>query len=127
MVFTDGIHLIAESVAELHLFANDIGLNKCWFHRGARHPHYDLMKHKDNRWLMLTRALNSGAIKVSTRELIKISRRCYFLPETEEEVKEFEERNKWELSQPLSEETQKRLDEMGENIINRIKSSDGKN
>jgi len=122
MVFTDGIHLIAEDVAELHNFAKSIGLKPCWYHGSSRHPHYDLYSGKiaKNRTDMQRRAMVFGAILVPTRTLIKISRRCYFLPETDEEVEEFERRNKWELSQPMSEKDKEMLDKMGKEIINKL-------
>lgn len=122
MVFTDGIHLIAEDVVELHSFAKSIGLKYCWYHAGARHPHYDLYSGKNakNRADAQRRAMTMGAVLVPTRTLIKISRRCYFLPETNEEVEDFERRNKWYLEQPLSEATKKLLDKMGKEIIDKI-------
>ena len=47
MTYTDGIHLVADSLEELHEFASSIGIKRCWFH-GMRkgHPHYDLPKGK---------------------------------------------------------------------------------
>lgn len=43
MVFTDGVHMVANTVEELHEFAESIGLKRHFFH-GVRkgHPHYDL-------------------------------------------------------------------------------------
>jgi hypothetical protein len=35
-------HLTATTVEELHAFAKEAGINRCWFHRGARFPHYDI-------------------------------------------------------------------------------------
>jgi hypothetical protein len=74
MIYTDGIHLISgnKCMNELHGFARIIGLNKYWFHKGAKHPHYDLMKGKKNREYMLFKALQYGAIQKSTKELINI-------------------------------------------------------
>lgn len=47
MVYTDGTHMVADSLNELHYFASSIGLNRCWF-SGTRkgHPHYDLKNNK---------------------------------------------------------------------------------
>ena len=109
MIYTDGIHLIAsEGIVELHAFAKDIGLNKCWFHF-SRHPHYDLFSGKkpDNREKALKAALQNGAIETDSRTLVKISRGTYFLPETEKEVEAFEKKYKWELNKPP---TQKDVD-----------------
>lgn len=73
MIYTDGIHLISDiSIKELHAFAKKIELNKCWYHSGAKHPHYDLMKSKENRTLMVKRAIENKAKYVTTRELLKI-------------------------------------------------------
>ena len=72
MIYTDGIHMIGESLEELHNFAKLINLNKCWFHNG-KIPHYDLMKSKEGRKEMFKRALSKGAIHCSSKKLIKIS------------------------------------------------------
>jgi len=70
MVYTDGIHLIADDLGELHQFAHEIGLKRVWFQEKHRHPHYDLTTKR-----MRNRALKFGAELVSSRELILISRR----------------------------------------------------
>lgn len=71
MVYTDGIHLIADDIKELHQFAGKIGLNRCWF-ENHRKPHYDLMKGKKNRERMLSLALDNGAQMKTSKELVKI-------------------------------------------------------
>lgn len=35
-------HLVADSLEELHSFANEIGLKRDWFQRNASYPHYDI-------------------------------------------------------------------------------------
>lgn len=67
MVYTDGMHLVAENVAVLHAFAQAMGLKRCWYH-GARkgHPHYDLTT--VNRRID---AYALGARKVSTRWIVE--------------------------------------------------------
>lgn len=35
-------HLIADDLSELHYFAHRMGIKKCWFHRTASYPHYDI-------------------------------------------------------------------------------------
>ena len=35
-------HLLADSLDELHEFASLIGVSRCWFHRNASYPHYDI-------------------------------------------------------------------------------------
>lgn len=66
MVYTDGIHLIADSLDELHEFALKIGLKREWFQDHPKHPHYDLFGSK--RYL----ALEYEIKVVSSKELIKI-------------------------------------------------------
>lgn len=65
MVYTDGIHLMAASVEELHAFAEKVGIKRCWF-EGVRkgHPHYDLNAQNKNK------AIDGGAILVTSRELV---------------------------------------------------------
>lgn len=35
-------HLMADNLEELHNFAAEIGVKKCWFHHSASYPHYDI-------------------------------------------------------------------------------------
>lgn len=62
-------HLMADSVQELHEFAAGINLPSRAFHRGARHPHYDITVGQRQR------ALRNGAIAISAREAVQIGRR----------------------------------------------------
>ncbi len=62
-------HLMADSIQELHEFAASIGLSARAFHRGARHPHYDVTS--GQRW----RALEHGATAISARDAVRIGRR----------------------------------------------------
>lgn len=34
------------SVENLHRMADDLGIKRCWFHRGASYPHYDIPKRR---------------------------------------------------------------------------------
>lgn len=74
MVFSDGIHLIATTIDELHEFANKIELNKCYYRnpRKKKHPHYDLMNDAIRR-----KAFKNGAILVNAREIVKLCRKFY--------------------------------------------------
>lgn len=69
MVYTDNVHLVADSLDELHSFAISIGLKRHFF-EGVRkgHPHYDLTNK-----IILEKALIAGASIVSSREILKIS------------------------------------------------------
>jgi len=62
-------HMSADSLAELHAFAAEIGVKKCWYHRGTAHPHYDITD------IQREQALNSGATAVDSRFLLKIAKR----------------------------------------------------
>jgi hypothetical protein len=66
MVFTDGIHLMANDLDELHSFAKSIGLQRRWFQNRLRHPHYDLISK-----IIVQRALEKGAIKTTTRDMLE--------------------------------------------------------
>jgi len=74
MVYTDGVHMIGSSIEELHLFAKQIDLNKCYYRnpRKKRHPHYDLMNDKIRKM-----AINYGAKLVSNKEIIILCREFY--------------------------------------------------
>lgn len=58
-------HLAADSLGELHDFAAAIGVARCWFHAGARRPHYDITAPQRDA------ALKAGALPVSSRELVR--------------------------------------------------------
>jgi hypothetical protein len=67
MIYTDSIHLIADSITELHEFASKIELKRCYFH-GVRkkHPHYDLTNK-----IIKDKAIENGAILISSKEIVK--------------------------------------------------------
>ncbi len=58
MIYTDCTHLIADTIDELHDFAQSIGLKRGWF-QPESYPHYDLFRGK------VKRALSKGAIILS--------------------------------------------------------------
>ena len=62
-------HMTADSIEELHSFADRADINRCWYHRGARHPHYDITDEQRHT------ALQAGAVAVSSRELMIVARR----------------------------------------------------
>ena len=41
MVYFDGVHLLADTLDELHSAAKSLGLKPSWFQGEASHPHYD--------------------------------------------------------------------------------------
>ena len=63
-------HLMADSLQELHEFAASIGIPARAFHRGARHPHYDVTVSQRGR------ALQHGAVSISTRDAVRIGRQA---------------------------------------------------
>lgn len=60
-------HMTADSLEELHAFAAQVGIKSCWFHRGTRHPHYDVTT--DQR----AKAIAAGAEEVDTRTLLTLA------------------------------------------------------
>ena len=74
MVYTDGIHLIASSIEELHQFANKIGLNKCYYQnpKKKRHPHYDIMSADIHE-----KVFENGAQLVTNKEIVKFCKKFY--------------------------------------------------
>ena len=69
MVMTDGVHLIADSLSELHSFAGRIGLKRSWFQGGSRYPHYDILSVTVEK-----RALAEGAVAMSKQGLVMCSK-----------------------------------------------------
>lgn len=69
MVYVDKVHMVADTLTELHAFAEKIGLKRSYF-EGVRkgHPHYDLT----NKSIM-QKALDNGAEVVSSKKIVEIS------------------------------------------------------
>ncbi len=61
-------HLFADSEAELHVFANALGLRKGWFQPHERLPHYDLTARRREM------AIRQGAIAVDRRFMYGLMR-----------------------------------------------------
>jgi hypothetical protein len=57
-------HLVADSLDELHWFANSLGLKRAWFQGHASLPHYDVTV--ETRVV----ALNRGAVDSDRRTLV---------------------------------------------------------
>ena len=68
MVYTDGVHLIADTLEELHAFAREMGLKPEWFQQ-KRLQHYDLTTSRAAK-----RAIKLGAVLITSRELVKIAK-----------------------------------------------------
>lgn len=65
---TDGVHLLADSLSELHEFAKTIGLKRRWF-QPTSSPHYDV-------WgIMKKRAVKAGAKLVHPKIIVEKARK----------------------------------------------------
>lgn len=68
MIYTDGIHLVADSLTELHEFANQNEIKRCWFEGVKRgHPHYDIPKQRRDEIVKMSKM-------VSSKEILRISK-----------------------------------------------------
>ena len=63
-------HLMADSTKELHEFASTMGVPMRAFHRGARHPHYDVTTSQRQT------ALERGAAAITARHAVLIGRKA---------------------------------------------------
>ncbi|HUS50347.1 MAG TPA: DUF4031 domain-containing protein [Candidatus Paceibacterota bacterium] len=63
------MHLVADSLEELHNFAISIGLKRHFFEGVKKgHPHYDLTNNA-----ILDKALSAGASIIGSKEIVKLS------------------------------------------------------
>lgn len=62
-------HLVADSLEELHRFADQIGLRREWFQASASYPHYDLTMWRRQR------ALVFGALVGERRQIIRCAKK----------------------------------------------------
>ncbi|GBG02324.1 hypothetical protein AZSI13_16510 [Azospira sp. I13] len=54
-------HLVADSIEELHAFANTLGLRRSWFQANASYPHYDVTLEVRNKALLMGAELGTRA------------------------------------------------------------------
>ena len=81
MIYSDNVHLVADSLPELHAFAEKIGLHRCYFEGvRKRHPHYDLLnikkqllKDKQGK-IFRDKVIECGAQLISDKKLLVISK-----------------------------------------------------
>jgi len=67
---SEACHLVADTVEEFHVFAQNLGLRRDWFQDGLV-PHYDLSKR------MRYKAIAAGAKSVGRKQFAKMMiRRC---------------------------------------------------
>lgn len=83
MVYTDGIHLTADSLDELYLYANKTGLNPAWIDFMGRtiHPHFNICGHVKRRVLA-----DMSVQKVSCKEIVRLCQLNFRLPENQAEL-----------------------------------------
>lgn len=70
MVYTDGVHLVADTMEELHRFARCVGLRRNWFQAHVKHPHYDITSPR-----LMARAFELGASRVRPRVALAVAQR----------------------------------------------------
>lgn len=74
--YTMSAHLLADTLDELHTFAQRLGLKREWFQRGSA-PHYDLTASRHKL------ALELGAIRLDRVGVVALVRRLREQPLTE--------------------------------------------
>lgn len=55
------------SVENLHRMADDLGIKRCWFHRGT-YPHYDIPKRRVDEVTSRCRVVTSRELLLTVRE-----------------------------------------------------------
>ncbi len=75
MIYTDKVHIVADSIEELHEFAASVGLKRaCWFEGMSKgHPHYDMPKYLKSAVISDERVMvvKSSEILVKSKEMYK--------------------------------------------------------
>lgn len=72
MIYTDGIHIVADSLDELHHFAEFVELKRCWFEKARTHPHYDIPPTMRKKYML--RLLDYGGVIATKKEVLIISK-----------------------------------------------------
>ena len=67
MIYTDGVHLVGDTLQELHIFARSVGLKREWFQEHRRHPHYDITTSRKLRKILDTNMVTI----ISTKRLLR--------------------------------------------------------
>lgn len=66
-IYCDGVHLVGTDEAELHQFAESIGMKRNWFQNHPTHPHYDILSGAIRK-----AAFVAGAQSVTSREIVQL-------------------------------------------------------
>ena len=61
-------HMYADTLAELHAMAEEIGMRRSWFQQHARLPHYDLVESRRKD------AVRLGAVEHSRDQMVRFMR-----------------------------------------------------
>ena len=61
-------HLTADTLSELHAFAQSVGIKRCWYHSSSRYPHYDITDPQR------AAAIAAGAQAVDTRVVLAVAK-----------------------------------------------------
>lgn len=62
-------HMTADTLKELHEFAEIINVSVCWFDSNKKHPHYDINE------IQKINAIEKGALLVSSKTIVKIAKK----------------------------------------------------
>lgn len=75
MIYFDGIHIVADSLEELHKFAEQIGIKRCWFEGTKKgHPHYDAPNWAKGIVRANSRFVSKRGILMKSKEMLEKSR-----------------------------------------------------
>jgi hypothetical protein len=69
-------HMLADTEAELHAMADQIGAQRQWYQCDGSTPHYDVPLFRREM------ALNFGAVEINRRETVALIRRIRANPDT---------------------------------------------
>lgn len=69
--FDGWCHMVADSLEELHTFAERLGINRARFQNKPKRPHYDLRPKKRKK------AIELGAVEVQRRDLMMVLRKQF--------------------------------------------------
>jgi len=67
MIYTDNVHLMGDSLRELHTFAQSVGLRREWFQDHPHHPHYDITTPRKLRKILS----KDTVVRINTRQLLE--------------------------------------------------------
>lgn len=75
-------HLVADSLEELHEFAERLGLRRSWFQDASVYPHYDLTMSVQKKALSLGALMGDRRTIITCAKQLKIQLHCQREPAT---------------------------------------------